>query len=157
MNPRIQLKKASPLFVIALVLACFALSPQALATPAPTPTFNPYHFFGHKHWKMVTFSDPRPGGGICVQDAAGSVCAWIPNPTATPVGWLGTKKLKAAHTSNTPAPHHTPIIDSDWAFSGTYKYCGWCPPGKVFWVVIGGTLLAAVLIWLFVKRSSASR
>ena len=31
MNPLIQLKKATPLFVIALVLACFALSPQAFA------------------------------------------------------------------------------------------------------------------------------
>ena len=36
MNPLIQLKKATPLFVIALVLACFTLSPQAFARTSGT-------------------------------------------------------------------------------------------------------------------------
>src|SRR5437870_69039 len=44
MNPLIQLKKSTPLFLIPLVLACFALSPRAQAvTPAPDggyPGFN---------------------------------------------------------------------------------------------------------------------
>ena len=47
MNPLIQLKKATPLFVITLVLACFALSPQAFAevanrrlAPPVTPAVN---------------------------------------------------------------------------------------------------------------------
>jgi hypothetical protein len=35
MNPLIQLKNATPPFVIALVLACFALSPQAFAVEPP--------------------------------------------------------------------------------------------------------------------------
>ena len=43
MNPLIQLKKATPLFVIALVLACFTLSPQAFAEQVEPPTFTPVH------------------------------------------------------------------------------------------------------------------
>ena len=151
MNPLIQLKKATLLFVIALVLACFTLSPQAFAAPAPTPTFSPNHWCGPKHWKNVTFSAGPPGGQIFVQDVGGSVLVPIPNPTTTPVGYLGTKKLKAF--ARKPG-----MTDSGWAYSGTYKYSLLCLAGKVvFWVVIGGILLAAVLIWLFVKRSSASR
>src|SRR6516162_3106943 len=52
MNPLIQLKKTTPLFVIALVLACFALivltfvscssTPQAIAAGVPTFTPNSY-------------------------------------------------------------------------------------------------------------------
>jgi hypothetical protein len=38
MNPWIQLKKATPIFLIVLTLACFAISPEARAVlPAPTP------------------------------------------------------------------------------------------------------------------------
>ena len=147
MNPLIQLKKATLLFVIALVLACFALSPQALAQPAPTPTFSPNHYCGPRHWKNVTFSAGQPGGKIFVQDVNGSVGQWIPNPTTTPVGYLGRKNLKAK-------ARRTGMTDSDWSFSGTYKYSLSCP--KVV-LIIGAILLAVVLIWLFVKRSSASR
>jgi hypothetical protein len=151
MNPLIQLKKATPLFVITLVLACFALSPQAFA--AATPTFTPNQWCGCKHYKNVTISSGTSGGGIFVK-IDGQVGGWISNPGIWPAGYLGKKTLQAAHTSNTPAPNHTPTIDSGWGQSGTYKYCWYC--SKVV-LVIGGILLAAVLIWLFVKRSSASR
>src|SRR5262249_53905569 len=55
MNPLIQLKKATPLFVIALVLACFALCPQAFAALPPTftrppPTFSPLNWSGCQNW-----------------------------------------------------------------------------------------------------------
>src|SRR5215468_2278233 len=52
MNPLIQLKKATPLFVIALVLACFALSPQAFGQ-STTPTFRLANWSGCQHWVNV--------------------------------------------------------------------------------------------------------
>jgi hypothetical protein len=116
MNPLIQLKKATPLFVIALVLACFALSPQAFA--APTPTFSPAsNWSGCQNWKWVTISSGPPGGWIFVK-TGGQVGGWIPNPGWYKVGYLGTKTLCAFHSSNKSTP------DSGWGYS-TYT-CN-CP------------------------------
>src|SRR5262249_10575642 len=51
MNPLIQLKKATPLFVIALVLVCFTLSPQAFAGTVQTPRFAPVWTACHR-WQI---------------------------------------------------------------------------------------------------------
>jgi hypothetical protein len=64
MNPLIQLKKATPLFVIALVLACFTLSPQAFAGTVVTPTFTPYYSACHRYELRV--STPTSGATISV-------------------------------------------------------------------------------------------
>ena len=122
MNPLIQLKKATPLFVIALVLACFALSPQAFAAPPPTfthpaPTFTPAQWSGCQHWKWVTISSGPRGGWIFVKIGV-QVGGWISNPGTYQVGYLGTKTLCAFHSSNKSTP------DSAWGYS-TYT-CN-CP------------------------------
>jgi hypothetical protein len=54
MNPLIQLKKATPLFVIAVVLACFTLSPQAFAGTVATPTFAPFYSACHRYELRVS-------------------------------------------------------------------------------------------------------
>ena len=153
MNPLIQLKKATPLFVIMLVLACFALSPQAFA--AATPTFTPNQGCACQRYKNVTISSGTSGGGIFVK-INGNAGGWISNPGIWPVGDLktGPKTLQAAHTSNPPANNETPTIDSGWKQSGTYKWCWYCPKVVITVLVILGI---AALIWLFRKRSSASR
>ena len=153
MNPLIQLKKATPLCVITLVLACFALSPQAFATGEPT--FTPNSYSGCNQSVNVTFRSTTPGGLIWVQDVNTNVGFWISNGGNATVSFgTGSKRLKAKHANTAH------IFDSGWGYSGTYKYCcgTLCLPGKVvFWGVIGGILLVAALIWLFRKRSSASR
>jgi hypothetical protein len=69
MNPLIQLKKAKPLFVIAFVLACFALSPQAFAGTVATPTFTSvYNSACHRYELRV--STTTSGATIYVWDSA---------------------------------------------------------------------------------------
>src|SRR4026207_2235781 len=96
MNPLIQLKKATPLFVIALVLACFALSPQAFATGEPT--FTPNSYSGCNQSVNVTIRSVAPGGQIWVQGVGDPTGFWISNPQTIPVNFgTGSKRLKARH------------------------------------------------------------
>jgi hypothetical protein len=154
MNPLIQLKKATPLFVIALVLACFALSPQALATPAPTPRFTPDHYCGTSSSINVTFSagPPGTGGRIFVKRYnTTDIFQPVPNPTTRQVPFPSKIRLQAF-------TQKTGMDNSGFALSGFYQHSSVCLSGKVvFWGVIGGILLVAAVIWLFRKRSSASR
>jgi hypothetical protein len=147
MNPLIQLRKATALFVITLVLACFALSPQAFAVGEPT--FTPNSYSGCNKSVNVTVRSVTPGGLIWVQDYDTSAGAWISNPGNTTVNFgTGSKRLKARHANTAH------VFDSAWSSSGTYKYtCGL----KIVLLVIGGILLVAALIWLFRKWSSANR
>ena len=149
-NPLIQLKKATPLFVIALVLACFALSPQAFAEPTLVPPS--YSGCTSAIWVKVCCTTPRVtkihvkygsiGGDIvtsiaCPTGCAGSFCGkvYVPLPnTLTADCYVGATKVGTA--------------------TGTYrKSCS-----IVFWV-IGGILFIAVpvLIWFFKKKLSANR
>jgi hypothetical protein len=66
MNPLIQLKKATPLFVIALVVACFVLSPQAFGQ-STTPTFSPANWFGCQHSIYVRISTTMSGANVCIR------------------------------------------------------------------------------------------
>ena len=156
MNPLIQLEKATLLFVITLVLAWFALSPQAFA--APKPTFTPSSYSGCNQSVNVAIRSGTPGGRIFVKSKSHFLYwdnggTWISNPQTISVNFgTGWKKLKARHAHGDPA-----IFDSDWGYSYTYKYCCHCLLVKVVSWGIGGILLVAVLIWLFRKRSSASR
>ena len=51
MNPRTQLKKATPLFLVAFVLACFALAPQSRAVlPAPDEGYPGYPVLIDASW-----------------------------------------------------------------------------------------------------------
>src|ERR1700757_4327727 len=94
MNPLMQLKKATPLFVITLVLACFALSPQAFATGEPT--FTPNSYSGCNQSVNVTIRSGTPGGQIFVQAVGDPAGAWISNPQTIPVNFgKGSKTLKA--------------------------------------------------------------
>ena len=68
MNPLTQLKKATPLFVIALVLACFALSPQAFAGTVATPMFTSVYTACHR-WELK-ISTATSGATIRVWDSA---------------------------------------------------------------------------------------
>jgi hypothetical protein len=139
MNPLIQLKKATPLFVIALVLACFALivltfvscsstsetiSPQAIA--AGEPTFTPNSYSGCNQSVPVTFRSTTSGGHIFVQSSTdngatwSSAGFWIPNGGSTTVPFgTGSKKLRARHAHGAHPPN---IWDSGWGYSGTYAY-----------------------------------
>jgi hypothetical protein len=113
MNPLIQLKKATPVFFIALVLACFALSPQAFAqgaTPGPTPTFSPPSFDGCRRWQYVTIS--APGAATISVWGLGGCYIDIPNNSTIPVGPLGRFTLYA-QVGNGPV-----------ATSGVYKCHG---------------------------------
>jgi hypothetical protein len=151
MNPLMQLKKATPLFVIMLVLACFTLSPQAFAEPTLVPSS--YSGCTSSIWVKICCTTPRVtkihvrygaiGGDIltsiaCPTGCAGSFCGKVQVPlTNTPITltadcYVGATKVGTA--------------------TGTYtKNCQ-----IVFWV-IGGILFIAVLIWLFRKWSSANR
>ena len=61
MNPLIQLKKATPLFVIALVLACFTLSPQAFAEQVEPLTFTDVHNQNcHRNELRIRTATPDP-------------------------------------------------------------------------------------------------
>jgi len=96
MNPRIQLKKATPLFVIALVLACFALSPQVLAGRCAMPTFTPLNWSGCQQWENVTISTTTIGANVriwVVGNGSGSI--EIANGRTIAVGPLGTLTIKA--------------------------------------------------------------
>jgi hypothetical protein len=164
MKALIQLKKATPLFGITLVLACFALSPQAFAQAA-TPTFTPNQWCGCRHYKNVTISSTTSGGGIFVlmrntQEPYDQVGFWITNPGTIPVGYLGKKTLQAFHTSNPPTSSSQPTQNSGLGYSGTYKYryrCTLpCPTGKSVFLVIGGIVLAAVLI-IILRRAATGR
>ena len=93
MNPLIQLKKATPLFVIALVLACFALLPQAFAQTVTPPKFIPNSWSGCHDSTNVTISG-TPGATIKVW-GFGAVGKVIANNTAIPVGPLGSLTLWA--------------------------------------------------------------
>ena len=129
MSPLIQLKKATPLFGIALLLACFALSPQAFAQ---TWTFNPNEWSGCQNSKNVTISRSPSGGGIFVWIRNAQfpynfqTAMWITNPGTIPVGPLPpSKKLEVYHTRNRPIPGTVPVLDSGPGYSGTYSYqCG---------------------------------
>jgi hypothetical protein len=96
-----------------LVLACFALSPQAFADKVKTPTFIPDHYCGCKHLKWVTISSGTLEASIFVS-GSGQVGRWIPNNTAISLH-LGTETLQ-------PFAHKPPMTNSDWGCSGTYKY-----------------------------------
>jgi hypothetical protein len=145
MNPLIQRKKANPLFVITLVLACFALSPQAFAQVAK-PTFSPPGYSGCKRWKYVKICSTTPGAKIYVWwGAAGGD---MPNCGTINVGPMGTVFLHAFAYVDT----YTNKSDNQ---NGTYRHS--CSTVEVVLLVVGGILLAGVLIWLFRKRSSASR
>jgi len=135
-----------PAFAL-FVLACFALSPQAFGTGEPT--FSPNSYSGCNHSVNVTISSGTSGGQIFVQAVGDPTGFWISNPQTIPVNFgKGSKALKAKHA------HGAHIFDSNWGFSGTYKYtCGL----KIVLLVIGGILLVAALIWLFRKWSSANR
>ena len=92
MNPLIQLKKATPLFVIALVLACFALSPQAFAVEPPT--FTPNQWSGCADSTNVLISTATNGATIHVW-GLGVVGRAIANNTIFPVRPLGSVILLA--------------------------------------------------------------
>ena len=143
-----------PAFAL-FVLACFALSPQAFGTGEPT--FSPNSYSGCNHSVNVTFRSTTSGGLIFVQSSTDNGATWDPagfwiaNGGNTSVSFgTGSKKLKAKHGSTAH------VFDSNWGFSGTYKYLCLGPKAKIV-LVIGVILLVALLIWLFVKRSSASR
>jgi hypothetical protein len=93
MNPLIQLKKATPLFVIALVLACFALSPQAFAGTVAEPKFFPDHWSGCHDWTNVRIY--AAGAAIIHVWGFGAVGKAIANNTTIPVGPSGSYTLWA--------------------------------------------------------------
>ena len=121
MNALIQLKKATPLFVIALVLACFVLSPQAFGQ-SNTPTFSPANWSGCQHSINVKVSTTLSGARIKV--IVGQVQMDIANGTPVPVGRLGTLTVCAqSFIPNTQ-------IKSGWGYStytcncpGNQRYC----------------------------------
>jgi hypothetical protein len=136
-----------PAFAL-FVLACFALSPQAFAqvgpvrfTPAAAPACSPS--------VRVTLSTTTSGATILYYLGGGTGKYVPPNPATITVGPLGTITIQAM-------AFKTGMTNSAWT-SATYTYhCGLSPKTKiVLWVI--GILLAAGLIWLFVKKSSASR
>jgi hypothetical protein len=96
MNPLIQLKKATPLFVIALVLVCFVLSPQAFGQSA-VPTFTPANWSGCQHWKNVKIATTTSGANVGIHVVGpGQIQFDITNNTPPiPVGRLGTLTIMA--------------------------------------------------------------
>jgi hypothetical protein len=134
-----------PAFAL-FVLTCFALSPQAFAEPTLIP---PSGVCASGTTVKVCCTTPNVTrihvryGSIqgdlqsvaCPTGCAGSRCGqvYVPHPnTLTAECWVGTNKVGTATGSYT-------------------KTCS-----LIFWV-IGGTLVAAVLIWWLVKKSSANR
>jgi hypothetical protein len=119
MNPLIQLKKATPVFVIALVLACFVLSPQAFGQ-SNTPTFSPANWSGCQHSINVKVSTTLSGARIKV--IVGQVQMDIANGTPVPVGRLGTLTVCAQA--------YRGAVKTAWAYStyrcdclGRQRYC----------------------------------
>ena len=123
MNPLIQLKTATPLFVIALVLACFVLSPQAFGQ-STTPTFRPANWSGCEHSESVIISTTMGGANVRIRVIIGQAGTVIANGGMVPVGRLGTLTVCAqAFIPNTQ-------IKSGWGYStytcncpGNQHYC----------------------------------
>jgi hypothetical protein len=140
-----------PAFAL-FVLACFALSPQAFATQVEPVRFAPATAPACSNSVSVTLSTTTNGATILYY-LSGDTGKYIPPNPATirvpKVGSLGTATIQAM-------AFKTGMTNSPWT-SATYTYhCPLSPKTKiVLWVI--GILLAAVLIWLFVKKSSANR
>ena len=100
MNPLIQLKKATPLFVIALVLACFTLSPQAFAQQVEMPTFTAIRNENCRRWELrISSATPDPVT-IDVWGFGGGAYMRIANNARIPYRSEGTLILAAqAHRS----------------------------------------------------------
>jgi hypothetical protein len=133
-----------PAFAL-FVLACFALSPQAFAV-AP-PTLSPPSYSGCTTWTSVRICCP-PNTKIHVW-GTGMIEGDLPGTCGTQC--CGT--INVYHPGSTTLNAYCYVGATHSAtVTGTYaKVCT-----KLI-LVIGGILLAAVLIWLFVKRSSANR
>jgi hypothetical protein len=133
-----------PAFAL-FVLACFALSPQAFAV-AP-PTLSPPSSSNCTNYTNVT---------ICCTDQNAKIHVWGTGMIAgdlpgVPPAHCGT--INVYHPGTTTLNAYCDVGGTHSAtVTGTYrKVCT-----KLI-LVIGGILLAAVLIWLFVKKSSANR
>ena len=141
-----------PAFAL-FVFACFALSPQAFAQVGPV-RFTPATAPNCSHSVSVTLSSTTSGATILYY-LSGGAGQNVPNPTTIRVpkapGSLGTATVQAMAWK-------TGMTNSGWT-SATYTYhcSGPSPKAKIVLLVIGLILLAAVLIWLFKKRSSANR
>ena len=130
-----------PAFAL-FVLACFALSPQAFAI-AP-PTLSP------------------PSSSDCTLYTWVTICCEASNETAHVSGPGVTGDVVFVPPAHCKAIKvYKPATISVYCFLGTTHsatvtgtYTKVCT--KLI-LVIGGILLAAVLIWLFVKKSSANR
>jgi hypothetical protein len=138
MNPLIQLKKTTPLFVIPLVLACFVLSPQAFGQ-STTPTFSPANWSGCQHSIDVTISTTISGAFIRVA-GGGQAGHNIANNGIVTVADLGASTVMAQACKRRPNGTIRPV--SDWGYS-TYTYCSWCcsyitllrPNGREVWTI----------------------
>jgi hypothetical protein len=123
MNPLIQLKKATPLFVIAFVVACFVLSPQAFGQ-STTPTFSPANWSGCQHSIYVRISTTMSGANVRIRVIIGQVGTVIANGEMIPVGPFGTLTVCAQ------AFRLNSTIKSGWGYStyrcdcpGSQQYC----------------------------------
>ena len=123
MNPLIQLKKATPLFVIAFVVACFVLSPQAFGQ-STTPTFSPANWSDCQHSIYVRISTTMSGTDVRIRVIIGQVGTVIANGEMIPVGPLGTLTVCAQ------AFRLNSTIKSGWGYStyrcdcpGSQQYC----------------------------------
>ena len=149
MNPLIQLKKVTPLFVIALMLACFALSPQAFA-----------------QCSLIPSGSCNSGRGTLVK-----VCCTTPSVTRIHVMYGGVEGdaerivcptgCAGSYCGKVCVPHGLTLTAQCWrgtTLACTVRGTFMKNYSAVFWV-IGGILFIAVpvLIWLFKKRSSANR
>ena len=124
MNPLIQLKKATPLFVIAFVVACFVLSAQAFGQ-STTPRFSSANWSGCQHSIYVRISTTMSGANVRIRVTYnGSDYRVIANNDLYPVGHLGplTVCAQAFRLNST--------IKSGWGYStyscdcpGNQQYC----------------------------------
>jgi hypothetical protein len=115
MNPLIQLKKVTPLFVIALVLACFTLSPQAFAAQVAKPTFAPYYSACHR-WELRISTTTT--GAIIYVWGVGTAGITIANNGTIPLTLVGPYTIWAR-------AYKVHMTRSDLAHT-TYKYPGPC-------------------------------
>jgi len=141
-----------PAFAL-FVLACLALSPQAFATQVAPVTFTPASAPACSTSVSVTLSSTTSGATILYYNG-GSTGQYVPpNPATIRVpktGSLGTVTVQAM-------AFKTGMTNSAWT-SATYTYhCGGISPKEKIVLVIGAILVAAGLIWLFVKKFSANR
>ena len=147
MNPLIQLKKVTPLFVIALMLACFALSPQAFAQCSLIPSGSCN--LGRGTLVKVCCTTPGVTRIHVIMGGAEGDAERIACPTGCAGSYCG--KVCVPHGVKLTAQCYvgaTKVCTVAGTFMKNYS--------SVFWV-IGGIVLAAALIWLFRKRLSASR